>query len=47
MEEDQSKKAGTHIVGWKAPQGLPAGVYIATVAYNGVVTATMKMNYVK
>lgn len=47
MVEDQSKKAGTHIVGWKAPQGLPAGVYIATVAYNGVVTATMKMNYVK
>ena len=45
--EDQSKKAGTHIVGWKAPEGLPTGVYIATVSYNGVVTATMKMNYVK
>ncbi|MGB3076117.1 MAG: DUF4331 family protein, partial [Chitinophagales bacterium] len=45
--EDQPKKVGSYVVSWNAPANLATGVYIATVAYNGIVTATMKINHVK
>ncbi len=45
--EDQGKKAGSYEVRWNAPASLPTGVYIATIAYNGIITTTLKINHVK
>jgi hypothetical protein len=45
--EDQSKKAGNYTVSWNPDSSVPSGIYIATVSYNGIVQATMKMNYMK
>lgn len=45
--ENESKKAGNYEVRWQPDSNLPSGVYIATIAYDGVVNATMKVNYLK
>jgi hypothetical protein len=44
---DDKKDEGTYIVSWHPDGSVATGVYIATVSYNGIVYATMKMNYVR
>lgn len=45
--EDEAKQAGNYVVSWNPPANLATGVYIATIAYDGIVTSTMKINHVK
>jgi hypothetical protein len=45
--EDAPKQAGNYTITWHPAKSVTAGVYIATIAYDGIVNYTMKMNYIK
>ncbi|MBA3647511.1 MAG: DUF4331 family protein [Chitinophagales bacterium] len=45
--EDGYKKAGNYLTTWNTVNNLPEGIYIATIAYNGITMSTMKINHVK
>jgi len=44
---DKIQDAGSYVETWKPKNEMALGIYIATVSYNGIVKATMKINLVK
>ena len=45
--EDQDKAAGTYETTWQPDASVAAGIYVATLATNGITYQVMKVNYVK